>query len=442
MSQEFLNYYAVPAIQERMREYIGAARFIVDHTPDQGADCQPLAPHRLAELLSRGGEAHRSLWDSQGLLAHLDLEYVHYDDPLYPYQNLRRCYNVQQPVVRVLEELLESYEIPFIHVYSGRGHHFTWTIDRHSVAFESLCELGYLSSSLETFCAQAQPRLERSDALAFSGLGMVLEFLGHRVLGELRSYPLPLQLASIEVEPGPFGREAVCLDLSAFGDPLHKRTLRLPFSLYRKAEKWGHVHPLVCLPQEGLDLAGMLELRNDLNACGDWAAQVRTPIPEAGSGMLRLIQAYDRSRLAEVHRQFYSEFSDERTYPLTSLDALPPCIRRSLADPNDLLLKPAALQNLVRLLLTKGWRISEVTRLVRSRLEADHGWRPGVHFHESSSRAEFYTRLFGGLLKVGRDDLSDFTCPSMQWRGYCSAQECGFDLGQAAARWLRSHRYD
>jgi hypothetical protein len=43
-------------------------------------------------------------------------------------------------------------------------------------------------------------------------------------------------------------------------------------------------------------------------------------------------------------------------------------------------------------------------------------------------RADFYTRLFAGLLAVGRDQLVDFNCVSTQEKGLCPGVPCGWDL--------------
>ncbi len=61
------------------------------------------------------------------------------------------------------------------------------------------------------------------------------EFLAHQVLGDPSCRPsISLQLTDVEITRGTRGREVISLDLSEYGDPLHTRIVRLPFSAYHK----------------------------------------------------------------------------------------------------------------------------------------------------------------------------------------------------------------
>jgi hypothetical protein len=99
-----------------------------------------------------------------------------------------------------------------------------------------------------------------------------------------------------------------------------------------------------------------------------------------------------------------------------------------LAEPNDLLLQPAALQILVRVLVAQGWHPRHIAGLVASKYGRDHGWSPGLHFHEPGVRADFYVRLFAGLLDAGLDGMIDFNCQSTREKGLCPGGGCGWNL--------------
>jgi len=443
--EQIAAYYANLQVKSRMSEYIAHARYICTHSPGAGGAFLPRPPGQLEELLLQGTEIHRSLWDDSGLLVLLDLEYVLFQDPQRAYRNPTHGFEAQSPVVEHLGRTLERYGIPYLQLVTGRGHHLCWMVGRESQAFEKLSQLGKLSPSLLALYDQPHrplgKRVSRAKAAAFSGLGMVLEYLGHQMLEKCRFNSIPLRLAAIEPAGGP-QQEILCLDLSAFGDPLHRRSERLPFSLYRKGEACGYHDPIVCLPRAGLDLPGILKLRGNLAECAAWAQQSDTRIPQADLGMMALLEDYEKSDLAVFHQEFYRQQEQPRVHPAAAVDRLPHCVLSSLTQPNDLLLKPAALQNLVRCLLAEGWRSPEVARLVTTRLQQDHGWLPAIHFHEAGCRAEFYTRLFGGLLEAGHDRLEDLDCESTRAKGYCTQENCGVQLRQMANRWLRRHRYD
>jgi hypothetical protein len=116
------------------------------------------------------------------------------------------------------------------------------------------------------------------------------------------------------------------------------------------------------------------------------------------------------------------------TYDRLDLETLPACAARILAEPNDLLLRPAGLQLVVRALVALVWRPRHVAGLIRSKYERPYGWRADLHFHDARLRAEFYTRLFAGLVRVGGDRLVDFNCKSTQEKGLCPSGGCPWNL--------------
>jgi hypothetical protein len=49
-------------------------------------------------------------------------------------------------------------------------------------------------------------------------------------------------------------------------------------------------------------------------------------------------------------------------------------------------------------------------------------------------RAEFYTRLFAGMIATGADTLVDLNCVSHQEKGYCRVPDCRSNLAELRDR--------
>ncbi len=157
------------------------------------------------------------------------------------------------------------------------------------------------------------------------------------------------------------------------------------------------------------------------------------PALPAAPGPVDLVEAYAASPTAAFHRWFYSQEHDPpdrwpQTYDRTPLDALPPCARRILVHPNDALLKPAGIRHVVRTLLALGWHPRHIAGLIRSKYERDFGWGHTFYRYDAAARADFYTRLFAGLIAVGLDTLDDFHCEELKAIGFCSQADCNESL--------------
>jgi hypothetical protein len=191
--------------------------------------------------------------------------------------------------------------------------------------------------------------------------------------------------------------------------------------------------PLVVVTMpEGLSLAEALAARRP-ELAAQLAAHTSAAIPDGSAGMLQLVETYRASSLAAFHRWYYACEPEPparwpQTYDRVDLATLPPCASQILARPNDRILRPAGLQHLVRVLLAMGWHPRHVAGLVRSKLERDHGWRHGVHFFDAAVRADFYVRLFAGLVLAGTDPLIDLNCVSAGEKWLCPGGWCGCDL--------------
>ncbi len=443
------DYNEDPDVRARFREFLGGsqseevtARFVSIEGRGASRWYNPHPSAELPALLQQHTEVARSLWDSESLLVDLDMEYVNFDDPAEPYRDARRAFGIQRPIVNAIEELLAGYGIAPLHIMSGRGHHFVWRLNRQSHACGMLAHLGRLPDTVLGKYASPQPpeglKVPLDLAAAFHGLGLVMEYFAHRVLQSAAPCEIPLELTAVEVGPINRGREIVSLDLSEYGDPLHTRTLRIPFSRYLKSERCssvshdsdGAASPVFVVPLHEMDELTALGVMRDDVQVRLLARRASTQIPEQSRGMIELVADYKASELARFHDYFYQSDHDapERwsaTYDRTPLGALPRCVSHILQHPNDLLLKPAGIQHVVRTLMAVGWHPRHIAGLIRSKYERNYQWSPGWFVYDAALRADFYARLFAGLIADGLDPLVDFNCKSTQEKGYCSWSGCG-----------------
>jgi hypothetical protein len=283
-------------------------------------------------------------------------------------------------------------------------------------------------------------------AKAAAGMGLVLEYLAHAILREGEDLNLvPMVVNGTTVGSGLIGRECVSIDFSHAGDPLDVRHVRIGFSTYQwhraRPDIFGPAAsarpPLVALPRPQRALEAFLLAGRDLPSALRAARTAGNAPPNLARGLERVIDRYQTSALA----RFHAAFAAERRLPVSAARAdvpgdLPPCVMRPLLQPNDLLLKPEYLQNLVRGLLARGWSAADVAALVQREYERDHDWGDRWTRLDARSRADFDVRVFAGLIVTGIDRLVDFNCTSSQEKGVCPRTGCRHDLREDRDRLL------
>lgn len=456
------SYYSIPDVRDRMIEFLGGATLetatAMYVTSDDGTSDSQYLPQPISdfgELLNQGLGLGRSLWDRKSLVVDLEIEHVNFDTPSLTYLEPKRAFGLQTPVVLAIEEILLDYGIAPLHILTGRGHHFVWRIERGQPAFRALADLGRVGAPLQaryaTACDWSTEHVDYELGRAYAGLVLVLEFVAHQVIENARSETvLPIEITAVETGHLKRDREIVCIDLSEYGDPLHTRGIRIPFSIYRKARQYrfaigdcidNELPPLVMVPLHEMDLQqGLLTMR-DLHESADLARRASTQIPEQSLGMERLVAAYSTSPIAPFHNDFYEQEHDSpdrwpRTYDRLTLDSLPPSAQRILRYPNELLLKPSGIRHLVRVLLAQGWHPRHIAGLIRSKYERDFGWGEMWYYYDAASRADFYVRTFAGLVAMGLDDLEDFTSQAVRRTPFGVADEIDPSLKNLANRLL------
>ncbi len=451
--EERIDYYRNGNVRTRILEFMGGGslesptcRYLT--AGDENGPCldQCWIDSALDSLLDRGFEISRSLWDQTSLLADFDVEYVNFDRAAEAFLEPERVFELQQPVAATIERTLREYGIAPLHLLSGRGHHFVWRIRHDSDEFKRLFKLGRGPKSL--WKADGAPhRPEGKEVLeelarAFAGLGLIMEFLAYRIKETAApDTRIPVELTAMEVGPSPHGREMISLDISEYGDPLYTRMMRVPFSVYLKPwqQSWGidpqvlsELQPLFVIPLQGISWREGVRAMRDMAATAKLAENSCTKIPDASESMAGLIADYADSKVAEFHEWFYAQeqHGPERwseTYDQFPLEVLPACVRMILEQPNDLLLRPARIRQLVRVMLALGWHPRHIAGLIHSKYARPFGWTQ-FRGYDRATRADFYTRIFAGLFVTGRDDLVDFNCVSAQEQKICPFLNCGYNL--------------
>jgi hypothetical protein len=448
-----MQYYGDTNVRARILEFIGAAtsnepscEFLAAGDACASPPFRSYSPEALNSLLDGGLEICRSLWDHNALIADFEIEYVNFDNPSEVFVEPERVFAIQQPVEETIKRLLQEYGIEALHILSGRGHHLIWRIDQDSAEFKKLSLLGRGPPSLWRAENQIHPpngRVVPTElAHAFAGLGLVMEFLAHRV--KQIAAPLtkiPVELTAVEVGPSEQVRAMISIDISEYGDPLYSRMVRVPFSVYLKPWQQGwaiapdvlaNLQPLFVIPLHGIDWRKGISTMRDPALAAELAAHASSQIPDGTRGTGKLLHDYKKSKLAEFHALFYSQEQHPvelwpETYDREPLEILPACARIALEQPNDLLLRPAFIRRLVRVMLALGWHPRHIAGLICSKYKRDFDWTQFVDV-DPAARADFYTRVFSGLFAAGTDDLVDFNCASAQEQGTCTFSNCGYNL--------------
>ena len=463
-------YYTDPHVRRRVREYCGdmgdgamSAVYLMALT---GAESPRASwehakrhpPDDLDRLLAEGADISRSLWDTRGLLVHLDIDYQNTDYPGEAWHHPADVFFKLEPVYRAVHHMLRRFDLPLLPVTTGQGYHFTGVIPLESPVIDRLAALvpavpNWLPTLAERDPSRSQDLTPRQ-ARAYAGLGLLMEFLAHGVMRRAhRRTPVPIVLNGTAVGRGLAGRDCVSLDLSCYGDPLDVRHIRVAYSAYQKhrfrpdvvgTRASTEVPPLVAVPRRGA-LAPLPADARDARHAARAARRGSAALPHADAGVARLTDAYLRSPLAQFHRGFYARrrrtpAERARLFGSVRLEALPKCVERPLAAPNDLLLQPARVQHITRWFLSEGVAPRDIAALVQSRYEGDFQWGSRWRTLDAETRAEFDVRVFAGLISTGIDRALDFNCRSAQEKGLCPSEPCVHDLRVDQQRLLAAVR--
>lgn len=281
------SVYADPVVRGRLIEFLGGDT--LDHATAvyiaQSDGCQYdramlRRPGELDHFLTSELDIARSLADSTSVLFHLDMEYVNFDSPEEAYLNSARAFDLQEPTVKVIINLLHQWGIRPLHLITGQGHHFVWRIARESGLASRIATLCPAPELLDA-CEQRVPpafsaAVDRDAHRAFAGLSLLMEYVAHRV----KELATPLSQVPVEITAVHVGlcptkqREIISIDISEYGDPIHTRMVRIPFTNYLKP--WvnglasspgleGKISPFRAIPLHEMDIEQALKVHRGGN---------------------------------------------------------------------------------------------------------------------------------------------------------------------------------
>jgi hypothetical protein len=455
-------YYRDPRVHARLREYCGSeganlpsAVFVAGFDSNREPfptwwDAEVVPAASLDSILERGCDVSRSLWDTQSLIFLIDLDYQNLDYPSEPFTHSTEVFFKLEGAYATTLAVLRASGIRPLISSTGRGYHFVGRVPLDAPVVDLLAVVGGVPSWHARQAAARSsfgaPIMTERQAAAAEGLGLVTEYLAHAVLRRAAERSIvPVVLNGTTVGSGLIGRECISIDFSHVGDPLNRRHVRIGFSAYQwhraRPDIFGDavsdLAPIACVPRTQRSLEAFIRTGRTLGDAAEVARHADCILPDISVGVARALDRYKRSGLAAFHRDFAAELVTAS--PSADLDIpadLPPCITWPLAQPNDLLLKPEHLQNLVRGLTARGWTAARIARLVAREYESDHAWGDRWKVLDAQTRANFDVRVFAGLLATGADRLVDFNCMSSQEKGVCPRCGCTHDLREDRDRLL------
>ena len=454
------RYYRQDAVRQRIYEFCGGDPFTCDYLVGFG---EPLVrkgyqrPIKLVTsrsefqgLMEEGLDLFRSVRDRGSTLAVWDVEYFNLDTWHQLYRDQETYFELMEPAYEAIEGILAEYGIAHLNDSTSSGYHLVSRIPFSSPVHRRLERIGCLEPELalkyslvkETDEKRRRPTPKRA-ALGYSGIGRLHEYLSHQVILRTReSSPIPVTVSDAAVSRRQRGREGMSMDITQYADPLYMRDIRTTFSTHQKHKVYvGQVGAglarkmpvFATLPRGRLGYRELFHLRRDLRLAALYARDCSGAIPDAAAGWDRLITAYRKSSLFAFHRDFDSVEHYERKlwesrYRSLELAGLPPCVAQPIRNPNWSLLNPTNLQNVCRVLLSLGWHPKHIGGLIRSYYEQDLNWGTNWDKYDPSARANFWTRVYCGMIHTGADDLKSFSCQAHQERGFCPGYWCGHRL--------------
>ena len=466
--EALISYYRSPAVRQRLDEYCSfstkkqlSCEYLIGfgeplkrmgyHLPIMG-----VPSHRLDDLIELGLDLFRSVWDHEGTLAILDIEYFNLDSLASLYADQVKYFEMMEPTYRAITNLFNDYGIAHLNNTTPSGYHFESKIPFSTKTHKKLEEIGHLESTLKTQYTslpegdrKCKNRMTSHAARGYSAVGRLMEFLCHRIIEDTREYSkLPVTIADTAPGKGKFRREGMSLDITQYADNLNMRSIRLAFSSHQKQKVYvnrigmdlARSSPIyACVPRNDLSIKELYNIRKNLDSAREYAKKVGTRIPKASRGWLKLLDDYRASPLFEFHTEFDSVHHDLRerwgiTYLKLDLWRVPACVAMPLMNANPWLLIPTNLQTICRVFYAMGWHPKHIAGMIRAYYSQGPYWPLDWRKYNTETKANFWARVYCGMIAMGTDTLEDFNCASQNEKGFCPKPYCGHNLSDYRAK--------
>jgi hypothetical protein len=452
------DYYQNENVRQRLKEYLSdkdkiTAKYLVaygEHLNNfSNEPFLSVENSRFDWILDNSMDIFRSFWDDTGTLLILDIEYYNLDFGGNIYLKPKTCFEKLEPVYQIIKKIYNEYNIKHLTIMTGQGYHFSAKVKRGSDAHKMLEEIGFIPEELMgKYKSTSNRRREQVDddlALAYDGAGKILEYVYHRILKEKKNNPniLPIHMGDIATENRGFGREGISIDLTSFSDPLFMRDIRLPFSTHQKhkvqkykvGDEISENIPVqtTLLRIDNMSLDELLYIRRHFSLTANLAKDVNCNIPINDESIQKLIIDYKNDKLYKFHKDFDLVYHDHftvwnNTYDKFDLNLVPICLRDAIINPNPALLKPTLIKHLTRVFTSLSWHPKHIAGFLRSKYERDYNWETNWGKYDATLRANFWIRIYYGIMYCNLDNLDDFNCSYFQNLGFCPEKFCGYDL--------------
>ena len=411
---------------------------------------------RMDELIDVGLDLFRSVWDREGTLSILDIEYFSLDSLAPLYTDQVRYFEIMEPTFRAITDLFDEYGIPHLNNNTPSGYHFESKLPFATRAHGKLEKIGFLEETLKSQYAslpesdgKCTRRMTDAAALGYSAIGRLMEFFCHRVMLAARAHSeLPITIADTAPGTTARGREGISLDITQYGDNLNMRSIRLAYSGHQKHKVYvnrvgmevANGTPIyACVPRGKLGIEEIYDVRRSLESAREYAETVPAAIPRASRGWSRLVDDYRASPLFAFHRQFDSIRHEPRrrwdqTYLNLELKRMPACVAMPLMNANPWLLMPTNILTVCRYFFSLGWHPKHIAGLLKAYYSQGPFWSIDWQHYNVEVRANFWARVYCGMIAMGVDTLDDFDCGAQAEKEFCPKPLCGHDLAEYRAK--------
>lgn len=432
-----VEYYRDPEVRRAIWDFVRDAEYIVGYGESElwrgnEKGFYTAKTERIDRMFDHGLDILTCMQHRHETISLFDIEYYYPKYPGEAYINPERVYRLLEPIYQCVMKVYQRFRIPVMSVVSGQGYHF-WTRVPFGRRHDRIVELGAIESTVAP--VYRRKKVSERAGRGFSGIGRLHLFLAGEVIKEVAALraagqrPLPVYFSDINP---PHGRDAVSFDLTTYGDPVHMRDARVPFSCYQKhkvlSDKVGRENaesiPVgILIPRSApgspsISLERCLELRRHFRDAAELASRTNTVLPDASIGWMRVIREYKKSPFGTFFHYFDNGPATPRRFRYKDL---PPCIKHALTP--DELLEPTQAQAAVRVMDRMGFHPREIAEIF-------HRIYRRIPFgsYNPQRRAYFWVESFAALIHAGLDRKLDLTCLKHQQRDRCVKPDCGWDL--------------
>lgn len=424
---ESIEYYKQTPVMKRILEYTDQAVYLLGATPQHSSSQIRRYPD-IMQAMGEGSDIYRSLIDFSGINFYVDMEYANNEFPGEIFHNPVIAFGKLESARNATKEFLENQGIKHVELMTGQGYNFVSRIKRTSSSYDALVKIGkelnVLPWSAVTKLIDKEKRYGNvplvTDSLAFGALGRITEYMFH----EIKKAPLDLKLQTSDLFDN---KEIAILDTSQYGYLIHKRSHRIAFSLHQKSKMKPQLQyrgpAIVTITPKGLDLDSRISIRSDerenYKAAVNLAKDTDTKIPYVD--ISNLITSYLLSDIFKTHKKESKDLpkhklsDDERgmlsyLYPSLSkenlfwecpkdpdwnlINSLPIShhARKTINEPNELMLKPWDIRHLVLELKHHDVTDNQIISLIAQKYSENHGWSSDLMKNDPAVRAEYWVR--------------------------------------------------